>query len=465
MRLAPVLAFTLSLPLGCAVSTDEGTGDSSAPLVGIDGSTDHADRDCHVVLRELARRSDGGFGYQTSGDSWIWGGTIDISTAASAEGLAPGVLYHVGSEPTWHLTAATPSDAVAPAGFVRWSVQLDHDLPGPGTSDVTSARVEVVPVLALDGGGRLFDHNRNPGDFDNYALAWDHDFAVGHADAVCPAATPIPPARLVFGADFTEAQIGGLVPGGEVRVEYDAARLPGCRNSSGGHPLWDITAHLRWEPSGEIVDASVRDGAATYVVPVGARRAALWFENTSASGCQTWDSNFGANYGYDVLAPPAWVGNSMVRISRDTGDTCTGGGGIDGFSFGTWARQRAAYTNACFQVYQPGVTDVDGVEVWRALDVRVHWRGAGTDEAYRTEAVPFDRRVGNDARFAFNLREIDPFRMYHCPDVPVTPASDPQYDRAEIELYFVVNGVELRATNGHPFVGAFEDYTGTHGCP
>lgn len=450
------LACALVLFAGCAVTDGDHTTDATAPLVGIDGSTDHADRDCHVVLRELARLRDGGFGYQTNGGSWIWQGAIDISSAAAAEGLAPAMLYHVGADPTWHLVQATPSDG-APAGFERWAIRLDEGLPGPATPDLPGARVELVPLLALGGGGRLFDHNRNPGDFDNYALSWDRDFAIGRADAVCPAVAPVPPARLVFRGDFSEEQIGGIVPGGEVRIEYDVARLPQCRHSRNGYELWDITAHLRWEPSGALANASVRTGAATFAVPTGARRLVAWFENTSATGCQAWDSNFGANYAFDVLAPPAWLGNPMARISRDTSDPCTGGGSIDGARFDTWARQRAAITNACFQVWQPGVTDTGG-DVTGAFAVTAHWRGAGTTDAYRIAPVAFDRRIGNDARFAFDLRSIDPFRAYHCPEVPVVPSADPQYVHADVELYFEVNGAELRGVAGHPFVMTFEDY-------
>jgi hypothetical protein len=452
-------SVALLLVVGCAVSGADHTEDSSAPLVGIDGSTDHADRNCHVVLRDLARLRDGSpFGFQTNGDSWVWGGSIDISTEAAGEGLAPALLYHVAGDPAWHLAAATASDAAAPAGFARWTVQLDHDLPGPDSPDMTTAQVELVPFLALDAGGRLFDHNRFPGDFDNYTMSWDRDYTIRPADAVCPAVTDPPPARVVFRADFTEEQIGGIVPGGQLRVEYDAARLPQCRHWRNGNELWDITAHLRWEPSGALIADSVRDGAATFAVPAGAERAVLWFENTSAIGCQAWDSDFGANYTFAVLAPPAWVGNPMARLSRDTSDPCTGGGGIDGFRFDTWTRQRAAITNACLQIWQPGITDVDGVEVWKHLDVSVRWRGEGTTDAYRSAPAMFDRRVGNDARFAFNLRTIDPFRPYHCPEVPTEPTSDPQYISAPVELYFVVNGVELRSHDGVPFTGAFVDY-------
>lgn len=452
------VSIPLAMLLGaCAVSDGDRTDDRAAPLVGVDGSTDQADRNCNVVLRDLARVRDGSpYGYQTHGASWVWAGTLDLSTAAAHEGLAPSLLYHVAGASDWQLATATPSTSAAPDGFARWTVQLDHDLPGPSSPDMTTATIELVPFIALDGGGRLFDHNRFPADFANYTTSWDRDFAIRSADAVCPAVTDPVPARLVFAADFSESQIGGIVPGGQVRVEYDVARLPQCRHFSNGYELWDITAHLRWEPSGAVVGASVRGGAATFAVPADAQRAVLWFENTSAIGCQAWDSNYGANYAFAVLAPPAWAGNASVRLSRDTDDTC-GGGGLDGFSFDTWTRQRAAITNACVQVWQPGITDVDGGAIHDSLDVRVAWRGAGTG-GWRTAPAHFDRRVGNDARFAFDLRTIDPFAPYHCPDVPTAPTPDGQYVTAPIELYFVVNGTDVRGAGGAPFTGAFVDY-------
>src|SRR6185436_8746625 len=131
-----------------------------------------------------------------------------------------------------------------------------------------------------------------------------------------------------------------------------------------------------------------------------------------------------------------------VRLTRDTADTC-GAAALDGFHFDTWVRQRAAITNACVQVWQPGVTDGDAAPTAETLDVRVTWRGAGTG-GWRSAPAHFDRRAGNDARFAFDLRTIDPFAPYHCPDVPTAPTADGQYVEAPIELYFVVNGTEVR---------------------
>ncbi|MCL4228705.1 MAG: hypothetical protein KJZ91_29915 [Myxococcales bacterium] len=431
-----------------------------APLVGVDGSRDQADRDCHVVLRDLARVGNGTGGWQEQAGVWIWEGAVEISEAAAAAGAVPAVLFQYGSDPTWWEVAAIPDAGAATPGFVRHRVRLDHHLPGPGLSGtaLTRARVEVVPFVRLPAGGRLFDHNRHPGDFDNHELTLATGFAVPRNDAVCPAATPAPPARLVFAADGGVTQHGGLVPGGQLRVEYDPARLTTCRNSRNGQDLWDLTAHARWD-TGLGASASIKHGAVVLDVPRAARRLELWFENTAIPGCQAWDSRGGANYGFDVLVAPAWIGQARIRISRDSGDACDGGvdaGG--GFTFDTWARQRAAVTNVCLQAWSPGVTDRDDPAVWQQLDTTLRWRPRGASTPLRSIYADFDRRVGNDARFAASLRAIDPFRAYHCPDVPTSRTADGQYVRAEIEYVLVVNGVELRPAPGAYFTGAFEDH-------
>lgn len=463
MRASHLCVLVPSLLLSACVESPPDTAVvGEAPLVGIDGSRDQADRGCHVVLRDLSRLSNGSGGYQEQGGSWIWESDLELSAAAAAEGAVASVLYQYGSDPTWWQVEATPTGGDATPGFARYRVRLDSHLPGPGMSGtaLTTARIQVVPFARLPEGGRLFDHNRNPGDFDNYALAWSSDFAVRRNDAVCPAAGPNPPARIVFAADHGETQHGALVPGGQVRLEYDVNRLTTCRNSRNGMDLWDLTAHVRWEPSGEGLSASIKHGTMIVDVPrTGARRMAVWFENTAVPGCQAWDSNLGANYGFDVLVAPSWIGGVKAKISRETGDACDGGGAADdGFGFDTWARQRAATTNLCFQVWSPGVTDRDDPQVWQKLDATLRWRARGSSEPLRSTYASFDRRVGNDARFAVNVRGLDPFRAYHCPDVPVTPTPDGQYVQAELEYVIVVNGVELRPASGAYYVARFVDY-------
>lgn len=432
-----------------------------APLVGVDGSTDGADRSCHVVLRDLARSGSGTW-LETAGSSWVWQGSIEISEAAAGEGLVPSAMYRMLPGGAWSTVTAVPSSAPATPGFVRFGVRLSEGLPGPGWSGsaLASARIEVVPYLALAGGGRLFDHNRHAGDLDNYQLAAPA-LAVTAASTVCgPPAGPTR-ARLVFAADFTEGREGVLAPGGEIALVYDGARLPTCRHERNGQPLYDITAHVVFEPGQQRRDVSVRDGAAVLAVPADARRVVTWFENTSASGCQAWDSNLGANYVFEPLAPPAWIGEAQTLISRSASSPCDGAiPATQGFAFDTWARQRAAFTSVCFQVYQPGLTDRDAPDLWQQLDARLHWRlvGAAGTTPWQATAVPLAGRVGNNARFALSLRELDPYRLYHCPEVAGTPTPDGSYASIGVEYYATVNGAELRPAAGAAFTGAFIDY-------
>lgn len=428
----------LAVLAACAESPATQT-QAPAPLVGVDGSHDQADRSCNVVLREFLA---------DHGPVPTFSGSIEISQAAAAEGLAPTLMYRDASHSSWSAVAGTPSSQTATPGYARFDVQIPT---------VQNAPLALVPYIQMTEGGRLFDHNRNPGDLDNYVVQ-SPDYAIWQDPSVCQ--PPDGPARanLVFEADFTQHRDGVLAPGGQVSIVYAQSRLNGCRQTQNGYQLWDITAHVLFQPGGQLLAASVRDQPATLTVPTDARQAVVWFESTSATGCHQWDSNYGANYTFDALTPPQWVGNGDVLITRDTsGDICGGGPISSGFSFDTWARQRAALTNMCFEVYQPGMTDHDDPQLWQKLDTELHWRYAGQTQ-WTVTPVSFDRRTGNNARYAFGLRSIDPFRDYHCPEVAATPTPDNQYVQIPFEYYISVNGYELRPEPGAAFGGTFIDY-------
>jgi len=459
------LAWAVLTLVACANAGDEwsATTTAPAPLIGVDGSADSADRNCHVVLRDLSRPSTG-FSYDTEGGSWVWSGTVEISEAAAAEGLAPAITYQSGSDPTWRVVDAEPVQAAATPGFVRYSVRISQGLPGPGMSgtSIANTRIHAVPFLRLSGGGRLFDHNRNAGDTENYTIT-SPDFAILRKDSVCAPPPGPQRARLVFDADWTHHREGVLVPGGEVSIVYAQSRLAQCYHWRNGYPLWDITARIKFEPGNQLLTGSVRDGAWNVSVPTDARKATVWFEATSASGCHQWDSNLGANYTFDAATPPQWVGNGSFLMTRATGgDICNGGDIRSGFSFDTWTRVRAAITNLCFEVYQPGMTDRDDPDLWQKLDVSFRWRFAG--EPWQSRPVSFDRRSGNNARYVMSWRDVDPFRPYQCPTATLTRSADGQYDSTQIEYYLVVNGFELRPAPGAAFAGTFTDYAGTHYC-
>ncbi len=456
-------ACLLVLLAACADAGDglEPDTETTAPLVGVDGSLDQADRNCHVVLRDLERNWTG-FTFETVGSSWVWSGSVEISEAAAAEGLVPAAMFHLAPNGPWASVNASPVSAAATPGFVRYMIRLEQNgLPGPGWSgtSLSNVKLEVVPFIRLPQGGRLFDHNRNPRDLDNYVLT-SPDLAIWSNATVCtPPAGPTR-ARLVFDASFQQHREGVLAPGGEVTIVYDPARLTQCRHWRNGNALYDITAHVVFSPGQQRRDVSVRDAAATIPVPNDARSVALYFENTDAAGCRAWDSNFGNNYVFDALVPPQWIGELRTLITRDANDPCDGGAPAQqGFSYDTWARQRAFITSGCFQVYQPGLTDRDDPELWQKLDVQLHYRYAG-QQSWTTSAVNFDRRTGNNARYRFSLRDVDPFRSYHCPDATPTPTPDGQYTQLRFEYYVTVNGGELRPAPGGAFAGTYTDYLG-----
>ena len=421
----------------------------SAPLVGVDGSKDSADRACNVVLRDLARNG------EVNGEAFVWTGTVEISAEAAAEGLVPHVIYAFNTPTSaWYQATVTPVTAGATPGFAKFAVRMDHDLPGPGQSPV--AQVQVEPYLALDGGGRLFDHNRNASDFTNY-LVTSPDYAVFGAPATCGAAQGPQAAKLVFAADYTQHREGVLQAGGTVEIDYDTTRLGGCRWVQAGHDMWSLTAHLRFQPGGELRDVAVTDGPATVPVPTDARSAEVWFESVNVSGCHQWDSNYGNNYVFAMATAPQWLGSATNLIVRDASDACDGGGSAStGMAFDTWARQRAFVSNLCFQVYQPGVTDTD-TNPWQALDAQVHWK-LGNQATWTTTEVSFDRRTGNNSRYTWNWRGVDPFRSYHCPEVASTPSANGMYQEIAVQYYITVNGAELRPEPGAAFGGTFSDY-------
>ena len=90
------------------------------------------------------------------------------------------------------------------------------------------------------------------------------------------------------------------------KVFYEANRLPQCRGTTNtGGPAWTITGYYSvnggpvqsfWvaghSPSGSTAQPSIslsqRGGLS------------MWFQVTNLWGCNAWDSNFGANYSFNI---------------------------------------------------------------------------------------------------------------------------------------------------------------------
>lgn len=465
-----------SLLLACGATEDEAPAVvdvADAPLLGADG-VDAPDHACHVVLRRAARalRDDGlpETDCSTGACYFVWAVDVDVSRAALAEGVRPGLLYSPSSEPTWYEVGGEPAGA-AGEGFETWRFRLAArtvraDLSGTALG---RAQLELIPFVQTRLGPRIFDHNVHPEPLRNYVLGADADFAHGTDPGVCavpPAGETAPEATLRFGADYTHEQVGTLRAGEQFVIDYDLRRLPQCANDRYmGRPSWNTNAYVRFsgatddtvsnQPLLDCADAACADPASRPVVfeiPEGAEAVEVWFATAGRSCGVHWDSDFGRNYRFEVKRRPGWVGGFTYKSTRAGGDPCEGGGAVeDGVGFGTWNRTRAVFSNLCFQAWVPGVTDRGGrVDAW----VECRWDG---DETWRSHGLTDVGQVGNDRRFALALSGLDPLAPYRCPDV-ATEVRD-GYERAGAECVAVVEGFEYGPEGeGDRFRLEFADY-------
>ena len=125
-------------------------------------------------------------------------------------------------------------------------------------------------------------------------------------------------ASLRFDSSWCTTQIGHILAGGTLSLDYDILRLPQCRASWRGAQVWDIEVHIRLHPGGTEIVESVLDkirsppgrGMVTGLVPrrvvlaipSGAEKIEMWFRNwyQTSSRCESWDSRYCQNYWFPV---------------------------------------------------------------------------------------------------------------------------------------------------------------------
>lgn len=331
----PMLSWTLLAlatggALGCEAQDDATEAvASAAPALGTADGLDQADHACQVVLR-LAARDMVGSEYETDCSSgecrYVWRGHVDVAESVQPEATVH-VLYHLTSDPMWWEVAAMETAGAAP-GFRRHAFAIREHVFGPETPGGNEATLELVAFVRRPEGGRLFDHNAHPGDFDNARLDASNGFSFLDADRCRPEV-----ATLWFDENWNETAYGPLRQGGYLELHYNLARLPGCRGTHNGYPAWDIEANLRFLPGGQLVTGSVRqfvsvNGTPTNEavdlplvvrIPDDAWSVEIWFRNFSGAGssCVTWDSNEGANYRFEVW--PAATHPRCLDVERDIG--------------------------------------------------------------------------------------------------------------------------------------------------
>ena len=126
------------------------------------------------------------------------------------------------------------------------------------------------------------------------------------ADAPASVASSV---LLTFEAGWVQEQSGALSPGTHVDVIHDAARLAAC-------PAPTIFSFARFLPGGETFSS---DEHLSFDVPAGATSVELWF-HAVAPGCEQWDSDYGRNWRFPVIA------SATVTVARpvDWGSSTNG---------------------------------------------------------------------------------------------------------------------------------------------
>lgn len=159
---------------------------------------------------------------------------------------------------------------------------------------------------------------------------------------------------LTFGADWSEALEGALVPGAKLTIRYDLDRAQECRGSTGGSDVWGVTgfASVDGAEAETFAVTELRDGVttaldATIEIPAG-DDLAVWFQTSNRWGCVAYDSDYGADYHFAIdsdeparpvlveLAADGSVSQSaairggdevVVRYALDRTTTCRGTSG------------------------------------------------------------------------------------------------------------------------------------------
>jgi hypothetical protein len=353
-------------------------------------------------------------------------------------------------------------------GQPAWNITAHYRIAGGEVRSVyvaghAAAPDEIGVPLTLDRPGLLEVWFENTSSFG--CQAWDSALGANYRFDVLSAESA---ALVRFGSDGSFSITGAPRQGTRLDIQYDITRLPTCRDTKYGLPAWSILARYRW-PSGRTGYVPVTSGVASLDLTESGELE-LWFENQGYFGCRAYDSRYGQNYRIHVEADaraPGWLGNAAYVIDRMTcdGPCDQSRHSLDeSFTDGTWARQRAAIRALYFDVWKEGVTDFDNPELWRELDVQVHYR-ARSDGPFQTRPVDFFRRVGNDARYQLLMDQIDPLSgpyrredKSQCPDADLVSSSDGATVATVVEFYFTVNGVTLRRRDDVNFRGTFEDY-------
>lgn len=464
--------FILSLTILSACGADEPEQTSAlelpraaaAPLLGRADGTDSADYSCQVILREVQRYK-AGAGFETTiinGQLWyVWHAFVDVSNSALNAGDVPGLLYSDAQGQWYELDGQATIGAQA--GMTRYHFAIAQHTTGPATTSATGRggdfTLSLVPFVRDTQGGRHFDHNRVADPLESYHLSEQDQWVLLDDAAACSGPEREAEATIQLRRDWQNMTTAPLRAGSRIAIAYDRERMATCHTRRYGRPTWNIKAHVRWLPSGQLEEHPISEAdyqgindvvmsLAILEAPQDATSLELWFEHQGYNGaaCQEWDSNYGQNHRFDLepALSPGWVGNYTKKTSRASSHPCDDGATLEsGFGYDTWSRTRAISSDLCLELWQQGVTDQDNPSA-QDYQVELRYRFEGQAQ-WQSAPLRYLDRVGNNARYTVSMRAADPFPMYgpdRCPSFPVS--FDQGNMSASMDFYYVVSGQEHR---------------------
>jgi hypothetical protein len=194
--------------------------------------------------------------------------------------------------PGWDIIAHASFDGVEVPGH---SVLLSPSYP-PSGSRARALAFFPVPWEARNL-SLWFENNQYPPTCHDWDSNGGANYTFRTTDPAVLAAAP--GARLVFGEDWREWTTGPLYAGATLTIEARAARFPTC--GLRGAVLAGVRTDTGAQLAVPLADESPAGGREGYlVIPEDARALQLWLQVTAADGCDEYDSDFGANYGFDV---------------------------------------------------------------------------------------------------------------------------------------------------------------------
>lgn len=444
-------------------STIEAPRAATAPLLGRADGTDSADYSCQVILREVQRYK-AGAGFETTiieGQTWyVWHAFVDVADSALSAGDTPGLLYSDAQGQWYELEGQATSGA--PAGMTRHHFTIAQHTTGPGmtsTSGMAQYSLPLVPFVRDTQGGRHFDHNRVADPLESYRLNAQDQWVLLDDAAYCSGPEREAESTIQLRRDWQNLTTSTLRAGSRIAIAYDRERMTSCHTRRYGRPTWNVKAHVRWLPSGQLEEhpiseadyQGINDVVMSLTIleaPQDATGLELWFEHQGYNGavCQEWDSNYGQNHSFNLepALSPSWVGNYTKKTSRASSHPCDDGAALEsGFGYDTWSRTRAISSDLCLELWQRGVTDSDQAST-PGYQVELRYRFDGQAQ-WQSKPLSYLDRVGNNARYTISMRAADPFPMYgpdRCPSFPVS--FDQGNMSAGMDFYYVVSGQEHR---------------------